>query len=195
MYKINNQKDLIKTISKHQKVFSTLVNEVNTLDLIINLIYKKLKKGGKIMFCGNGGSAADSQHLAAEFTGRFTKDRKPLNSVALTTDTSALTCIANDYSFDEVFSRQLNAIGNDGDVLICISTSGNSKNIINAVQAAKQKNITSIGFLGKDGGNLKNICDYNIIVPSNTTARIQEAHIFLGHFLCGFVERDLNLVN
>ena len=170
-------------LDEHISVMLKVKNLENDITTISKICSDSISNDKKIMFCGNGGSAADSQHLAAEFTGRFTKDRKPLNSVALTTDTSALTCIANDYSFDEVFSRQLNAIGNDGDVLICISTSGNSKNI------------TSIGFLGKDGGNLKNICDYNIIVPSNTTARIQEAHIFLGHFLCGFVERDLNLVN
>ena len=182
-------------LDEHISVMLKVKNLENDITTISKICSDSISNNKKIMFCGNGGSAADSQHLAAEFTGRFTKDRKPLNSVALTTDTSALTCIANDYSFDEVFSRQLNAIGNDGDVLICISTSGNSKNILNAAQAAKQKNITSIGFLGKDGGKLKNLCDYNIIVPSSTTARIQEAHIFLGHFLCGFVERDLNLVN
>ena len=147
------------------------------------------------MFCGNGGSAADSQHLAAEFTGRFTAERKPLAALALTTDSSALTCIGNDYSFDDVFSRQLAALGKSGDTLVAISTSGNSANVVKAVQVAKEMGIYTIGMLGKDGGKLSSLCHLNLLVPSTNTARIQEAHILIGHILCGAVERSLGLVN
>lgn len=152
-----------------------------------------LTDGHKLMFCGNGGSASDSQHMAAEFTGRFVKDRRPLAALALTTDTSALTSIANDYSFDEVFSRQVVALGKPGDCLIAISTSGNSKNVIRAAQAARAADVRTIGFLGRDGGNLLSLCDVAIVVPSTTTARIQEAHNFIGHTLCGLVEQALGL--
>ncbi len=152
-----------------------------------------LHSGGKILFCGNGGSASDSQHLAAELTGRFIKDRRPLAAIALTTDTSALTSIANDYAFDDVFARQLMALGRPGDLLVTISTSGNSKNIIRAVQEAKTLGITSVGLLGRDGGQLRSLCDHAIVVPSEVTARIQESHILIGHTLCGLIEQHLGL--
>jgi len=152
-----------------------------------------LNGGGKLMFCGNGGSAADSQHLAAELTGRFIKDRRPLAAVALSTDTSALTCIGNDYSFDEVFARQVAGLARAGDVLIGISTSGSSRNVIRAVEEAKAKGVTVIGFLGRDGGQLKAMVDIAIIVPSNVTARIQESHILIGHTLCGLIEQHLGM--
>ena len=147
------------------------------------------------MLCGNGGSAADSQHLAAEFTGRFIKDRPPIAAVALSTDTSALTCIANDYSFNEIFARQVQDLGKAGDCLIAISTSGNSGNVLAAVAAAKSLGISTIGLLGRDGGKLKAQCDIAIVVPSQVTARIQEAHILIGHSLCGAVELKLGLVS
>ena len=150
-----------------------------------------LKSGGKVMFCGNGGSAADSQHLAAELTGRFIDDRVPLAGLALSTDTSALTCIANDYSFDDVFARQVVALGRPGDVLIGISTSGNSRNVLRAVEQARMKQVHVIGLLGKGGGELAQWCDIAIIVPSDVTARIQESHILIGHTLCGLVEQQL----
>lgn len=153
-----------------------------------------LANGGKLMFCGNGGSAADSQHLAAELTGRFIKDRKPLAAVALSTDTSALTCIGNDYAFDEVFARQVMGLGRAGDALIAISTSGNSRNVIRAVEEAKSLGIRVIGLCGRDGGALKAMCDVAIVVPSQVTARIQESHILIGHTLCGMVEESLELV-
>ncbi len=152
-----------------------------------------LNGGGKLMFCGNGGSAADSQHLAAELTGRFIKDRRPLAAVALSTDSSALTCIGNDYSFDEVFARQVAGLARAGDVLIGISTSGNSRNVIRAVEEAKAKGVTVIGFLGRDGGQLKAMVDIAIVVPSNVTARIQESHILIGHTLCGLIEQHLGM--
>jgi D-sedoheptulose 7-phosphate isomerase len=145
------------------------------------------------MFCGNGGSAADSQHLASEFTGRFIKDRRPLAAIALTTDGSALTCIANDYSFDEVFYRQVVGLGVKNDCLVAISTSGNSRNVIRAAQAARAEGIHTIGLLGRDGGALRELCDVPIVVPSSTTARIQEAHSFIGHTLCGLVEQALGV--
>lgn len=152
-----------------------------------------LHAGGKLMFCGNGGSAADSQHLAAELTGRFIKDRRPLAAVALSTDTSALTCIGNDYAFDEVFARQVQGLGRSGDVLVAISTSGNSRNVIRAVEEARAIGIQVIGFLGRDGGALKAMCDLPIVVPSQVTARIQESHILIGHTLCGLIEAQLGL--
>jgi D-sedoheptulose 7-phosphate isomerase len=136
----------------------------------------------------------DCQHLAAELTGRFIKDRKPLAAMALTTDTSALTCIGNDYAFEDVFQRQVLGLGRAGDCLIAISTSGNSKNVIQAVKAARSLGMHSIGLLGHDGGALHALCDHSILVPSTTTARIQEAHILIGHTLCGMVETSLGLV-
>ena len=145
------------------------------------------------MLCGNGGSAADSQHFAAELTGRFVKDRRPLAALALSTDTSALTCIANDYSFDDVFSRQVMGLGRSGDCLLAISTSGNSRNVLRAAEVARATGIGVIGLLGRDGGALRPLCDVAIVVPSATTARIQEAHAFIGHSLCALVEEGLGL--
>jgi len=158
-----------------------------------SLAAQTLQTGGKILFCGNGGSASDSQHLAAELTGRFIKDRKPLGAIALTTDTSALTSIANDYAFEEVFARQVIALGRPGDLLVGISTSGNSQNIIRAVDEARALGLRTVGLLGRDGGQLLSLCDHAIVVPSNVTARIQEAHILIGHTLCGLIEHDLSL--
>lgn len=158
------------------------------------LATQSLRAGGKLMFCGNGGSAADSQHLAAELTGRFIKDRRPLAALALSTDSSALTCIANDYSFDEVFARQVQGLGRAGDLLIAISTSGNSRNVIRAVEEAKALGMSVIGLLGRDGGALRERCDVAIVVPSQVTARIQESHILIGHTLCGLIEQQLGLV-
>ncbi|WP_134091622.1 D-sedoheptulose 7-phosphate isomerase [Olivibacter sp. XZL3] len=152
------------------------------------LIGKALKNGNKVLLIGNGGSAADAQHIAAEFTGRFVKERIPLPAIALTTDTSALTAISNDYGYDTVFARQITALGNKGDVLIAISTSGNSASIIEAVHAAKKKEIVCIGLSGKDGGILKDVCETCLVIPSTVTARIQEMHILIGHLFCEFVD-------
>lgn len=150
-----------------------------------------LRRGGKAMFCGNGGSAADCQHIAAELTGRFVDDRRPLAGLALSTDTSALTCIANDYGYRHVFTRQVQALGKPGDCLVGISTSGNSENVIDAFQYARSAGIVTIGLLGRDGGALGALASVPIIVPSAVTARIQEAHIMIGHTLCGMVEDAL----
>ena len=152
-----------------------------------------LRGGGKVLLCGNGGSAADSQHIAAELTGRFIHDRRPLAAIALSTDTSALTCIANGYSFDEVFARQVEALGRAGDCLVAISTSGNSPNVVKAVETARRIGVTVVGLLGRDGGRLAPLCDVPIVVPEQSTARIQEAHIFIGHTLCALVEASLGL--
>jgi D-sedoheptulose 7-phosphate isomerase len=177
---------------------ATLLQTLQPLDAAVGqaaaLATRALQSGGKLMFCGNGGSAADSQHLAAELTGRFILDRKPLAALALSTDTSALTCIANDYSFDEVFARQVQGLGRSGDVLIGISTSGNSRNVIRAVEEAKALGMSVIGLLGRDGGALRELCDVAIVVPSQVTARIQESHILIGHTLCGMIEQQLGLV-
>ncbi|RKQ63410.1 phosphoheptose isomerase [Thermovibrio guaymasensis] len=154
-------------------------------------IAKRLKEGRKILLCGNGGSAADCQHIAAELVGRFTLERRALPAIALTTDTSVLTALANDYSFDRIFERQVEALGEEGDVLISISTSGNSKNVINAVNRAKEKGLLTVGFLGKDGGELAKICHHSFIVRSHSTPRIQEVHVTLGHVLCDFIEKFL----
>lgn len=152
------------------------------------LIVSSLKKGGKIMFIGNGGSAADSQDMAAEYVSRFAFDRKGLPGIALTTDTSILTAIGNDYSFDNVFSRQLNALGNEGDILIAYSTSGRSLNIVKAINEAKSMGIYSVLFTGLEGSALSN-ADLTIASPSSSTPHIQEGHLILGHLLCYLVEK------
>jgi D-sedoheptulose 7-phosphate isomerase len=177
----------------HMALFSMLGPLEAAVSSASERIADSLRHGGKLMLCGNGGSAADSQHIAAEFTGRFVHDRRPLPALALSTDTSALTCIANDYSFDEVFARQVQALGRAGDGLLAISTSGNSANVVRAVECAKQAGMFVIGLLGRDGGRLAAMCDLPIVVPDQSTARIQEAHIFIGHTLCGLTERALGL--
>jgi D-sedoheptulose 7-phosphate isomerase len=184
---------MLSDLEEHLQVFNNLSGLSSVIGAAVEAIAAALAAGHKLMLCGNGGSAADSQHIAAEFTGRFIKDRKPLAAIALSTDSSALTCIANDYSFDDVFCRQVVALGRKGDCLLAISTSGNSRNVIRAAEAARSAGILTIGLLGRDGGRLRQLCDLAIVVPSATTARIQEAHIFIGHTLCGSVERALDL--
>tara|TARA_B100000787_G_C16182801_1_gene292866 strand:- start:809 stop:1387 length:579 start_codon:yes stop_codon:yes gene_type:complete len=159
----------------------------------IKVIEKSISRGGKIIFCGNGGSAADAQHLAAELLVRLRPkvNRKPIASMTLAMDTSSLTACGNDYSFDEIFSRNLRAIGNKKDILIVITTSGNSKNIINVLKVSKKLKIQSIGFLGNNGGACKKYCNLSLIVQSDIVARIQEAHIFLGHFILEQVEKGI----
>ena len=151
-----------------------------------------LKQGHKLLFCGNGGSASDSQHLAAEFVGRYEKERRALPAIALTTDTSILTAVGNDYGYERVFERQIEALGQKGDVLFAISTSGNSKNVINAVEKAKQLGIYVIGFTGGEGGLLKIAANLALVIPSKKTSRIQESHIMIGHILCECVDELLS---
>ncbi len=177
--------------------YSTLELVNDKLDELIELVGKQLavslSNGGTLFWCGNGGSAADSQHLAAELVGRFKKNRRALRSVALTTDTSVLTCVANDYSYNDIFSRQIEALGRSGDVLVGISTSGNSHNVIQALKTAKEMGLVTIAMLGKDGGMTKKLVDHSLIIPSNSTARIQEMHILIGHILCEIIEKELQL--
>lgn len=180
-------------LAEHMAVFSSLTGLEPDVQRAGALCASALQAGGKILFCGNGGSAADSQHLASELTGRFIKDRRPLAAIALSTDSSALTSIGNDYAFDEVFARQVIALGRPGDVLICISTSGNSRNVLRAVQEARTLGLRVVGLLGRDGGAIAPLCDVAVVVPSPVTARIQEAHILIGHTLCGMVEQSLGL--
>jgi D-sedoheptulose 7-phosphate isomerase len=192
--KFDSQAYFLGCVQEHEQALAAVRQLATPIQKATELLSKVLDTGNKIFLCGNGGSAADCQHLAAEFTGRFTKDRKPLAALALSTDTSALTCISNDYSFEDVFSRQLQGLGRPGDCLIGISTSGHSKNVIKAVHAASAMGIHTIGLLGRDGGVLSSLCDLPIVVPHSETARIQEMHILIGHSLCGAVERQLGLV-
>ena len=147
-----------------------------------------LKAGGKILLCGNGGSAADAQHIAAELTGRYKTERDALAGIALTTDTSALTAIGNDYGYEFVFSRQLEALGREGDLLIAISTSGNSGNVVKALELARKIGIKTIGLSGRTGGAMNELCELNLVVPSNDTPRIQEMHIMIGHIICQAID-------
>ena len=162
-----------------------------TTETVINVIADAFANGNKVLFCGNGGSAADAQHLAAEFSGRFYKNRKALPAEALHCNTSYLTAVANDYSYDVIYSRLVEGIGVSGDVLIGLTTSGNSPNIVNAFVTAREKNIVTIGFTGEGGGKLKALSDYLFNVPSTDTPRIQESHIMIGHIICELVEAKL----
>ncbi|HEU0110140.1 MAG TPA: D-sedoheptulose 7-phosphate isomerase [Flavisolibacter sp.] len=168
---------------------------LKTVATVANLIVDSLQKGGRIYFCGNGGSAADAQHLAAEFSGRFYTDRKALPAEALHCNTSYLTAVANDYSYDVVYARLIEGIGNKGDVLVGLSTSGNSANIVKAFETAKAKGIITVGFTGTTGGKMKDLSDHLINVPSNDTPRIQETHILLGHIICQLVEEKFFAVH
>ena len=153
---------------------------------------ERLKRGCRILICGNGGSAADAQHFAAELTGRYVKERRALAGIALTVDTSALTAIGNDYGFDRAFSRQVEALGRPGDLLVGISTSGNSPNVILAVEAAKDLGLRTLGLLGRDGGKLKSLVDDALVVPSQVTARIQEIHMMTYHFWCEAIDTQFS---
>ena len=178
-----------KSIETKQEILKEdyLVSIIEISEIITNAF----KSGKKVLFCGNGGSAADAQHLAAEFSGRFYKDRKALTSDALHCNTSYLTAVANDYSYEDIYSRIIEGTGVKGDVLIGISTSGNSKNILKAFQVSKLLGVTTIGLTGVGGGLMKNVSDYIIQVPSSDTPRIQECHIMIGHILCEIVENNL----
>lgn len=156
----------------------------------VNVIVNAFEKGNKVLFCGNGGSASDAQHLAAEFSGRFYTDRDALPAEALHCNTSYITAVANDYSYDVIYSRLIKGIGKPGDVLVGLSTSGNSKNIVNAFEVAKEKEMLTIGFTGSSGGKMKKLSDVLINIPSDDTPRIQESHITLGHIICQFVEEN-----
>jgi D-sedoheptulose 7-phosphate isomerase len=187
--------NLVKNhFSEHLEVFKSIENDFFLKILEISeILSNALNTNRGIYWCGNGGSASDSQHLAAELVGRFKNNRIPLKSLSFNSDTSVLTCIANDFGYDEIFSRQVESHCEKGDVLIVISTSGNSPNIISALKKAKNRNVTTIGLLGKGGGEALSYCDYYLVVPSNTTARVQEMHITIGHILCDLIEHNLGI--
>lgn len=188
-----NIEDINSVLVEQQNNLSSLM-ESDYAEKIVEIseqIIECLKNGNKILIAGNGGSASDAQHFAGEIIGRFLFDRGALAAICLNTDTSVITCVANDYSYDDVFSRQVDGLGKEGDIFIGISTSGNSKNIIKAVEIAKKKKITTISFLGKDGGILKDISDNILLIPYCSTARVQEHHIMSIHLICQIVERSM----
>jgi D-sedoheptulose 7-phosphate isomerase len=180
---------IIEELKSHQdtiqKVIDTLVPDI---EKACEMMTSTLQAGNKVFIAGNGGSAADAQHLAAELSGRYVKNRKALPGIALTTDTSALTAIANDYGYDYVFARQLEALAQPGDLFIGISTSGNSEVVLRAFKSAQEIGCKTLGLSGRDGGKMNGLCDLNIIVPASVTARIQEMHILIGHILCQAVD-------
>lgn len=190
MNKINIQAIIEKSIATKQQIISdkTLIVTVQKIsDAIVNCY----KNGGKVLFCGNGGSAADAQHLAAELSGRFYFDRPPLEAEALHVNSSYVTAIANDYSYNDIYSRYVSGVGKSGDVIIGFSTSGNSENIVRALKVAKEKNLITVGMTGASGGKMKELSDFLLNVPSTDTPRIQESHIMLGHIFCEIVEQQL----
>ncbi len=187
-----NKFGIVDTLRESSQVLAKLAETPQTIRQIAKVLVDAYKKGGKMVLFGNGGSAADAQHLATELLGGFTiHKRASLPALALTTDTSALTAIGNDFSFDDVFARQVEAMVNPGDVVIAISTSGNSENVLRGAKAAKIRKATVVGFSGESGGKLKALCDICLCVPSANTPRIQEAHITVGHILCATVEQVL----
>ncbi len=184
---------IISEFKKTHELFEKILRDEKlqkNIESVVGICVDALKKGKKIMFCGNGGSAADSQHFAAELVSRFYFDRPALNAIALTVDTSALTAIGNDYGYLYSFSRQVEALGNEGDILFGISTSGRSKNIIEAMKSAKAKKIITVGLLGQDGRDIGAIANYQINIPADETPKIQEGHLASGHIICALIEEE-----
>ncbi len=185
---------VIKNIQESIRLKTELLNNeeiINNSNKIAEKIIECYKNGNKVYFCGNGGSFADAQHLSAELSGRFYFDRDPLEVVLLASNFSYLTAVGNDYSYSDIFSREIKSSVKEGDILICFSTSGKSKNVIKAIDVAKNKGAIIVSFIGNDGGEMKNISDYNLIIPSNNTARIQECHTLLGHTILEIVENKM----
>lgn len=183
---------VLSSIDEHLRVVGEVRDSLGgEIEIVGHAMSRVIAGGGAVFWCGNGGSAADSQHLAAELVGRFRKNRIPLRSVSLTTDTSVLTCVANDYSYEDIFARQLEALGRPGDMLVAISTSGGSENVIRALKMAKSMEIETVALLGKGGGQCKELADHVLVAPSQDTARIQEVHILFGHVFCELIEREL----
>jgi len=176
-------------LNSHLKLVESITQKlIPSIEQAESLVLETLARGSKILICGNGGSAADAQHIAAELTGRFRIERRGLPCIALTTDTSALTAIGNDYGFEQVFARQVEALANSSDLLVGISTSGNSPNVINALKCARLIGCKTIGLSGNSGGQMNDCCDVNLVVPSDNTARIQEMHILIGHIICSLID-------
>jgi len=190
MFENNIKKSLLSSIYVKKEILGDK-NLLKTISDVAQEIINALKNDKKVLFCGNGGSAADAQHIAAELSGRFYFDREPLFAEALHVNTSYLTAVANDYSYEEIYSRLVKAKGRKGDILIGISTSGNSKNVIKAIEVANNLEMITVGMTGETGGKMKDICKYLINVPSKDTPRIQEAHITIGHIICEIVEREI----
>ena len=191
---MNFKKIISSHIQEHKNVINSFDDEmIEKIENISNILINSLSKGNTIFWCGNGGSASDSQHLATELIGRFNKDRRPLKSLALTTDSSAITSISNDFSFENIFERQIEGLGVQDDVLVGITTSGNSANVINAFKKCSEIGVISVGFLGKDGGSAKEFADYSLTIESDSTARIQEMHIMVGQICCDLIEHGLSL--
>ena len=186
---------ILDHLNQHESTLNTLKldENLNQISKIASILINCLKNDGTIFFCGNGGSASDSQHLAAELVGRYKNNRRPLKSIALNNDSAVMTCIANDFGYENIFSRQISCLASKKDILFIISTSGNSKNINNAIDAAKEMGLITIGLLGKNGGDSAKKVDSSIIIDSDITARIQEMHIMIGHMLCDLIETGLNL--
>ena len=188
------QESIINLINESVRTFTNISkdqHQVVLIENITNTILNAFKSDNKLLLCGNGGSAADAQHIAAELSGRFEIDRKPLNAEALHVNSSFVTAVANDYGYEEIYSRMVESIGKNGDILLALSTSGNSKNIIRAIEKANSLGLITIGFSGNDGGAMQNLCKYNLIIPSDNTARIQEAHILVGHIICKLIEQKM----
>ncbi len=183
--------DQIRASYEIKQAIHSNVGLVNTLTKVCEVAIKIYRNGGKILLAGNGGSAADAQHIAAEFVGRFYKDRAPLPAMALTVNSSALTAISNDYGYGAVFSRQVEAFGQKGDIFIGISTSGSSQNVLEAIEAAHRQGLLTVGFTGRSGGKMLDLCDFCLRVPADETPRIQESHILFGHIICAAVEAAL----
>ena len=177
--------------SSHLETINNVIGSMeNDIETASTIIVDALKNGNKILLCGNGGSAADAQHIAAELTGRYKTERRGLPGIALTTDTSAITAIGNDYGYDRVFDRQVESLANKGDVIIGISTSGNSKNVVSALKLGQELGCKTVGLTGRDGGAMNDVCDINLVVPSNNTPRIQEMHILFGHTICQIIDNN-----
>ncbi|MFI3281390.1 MAG: SIS domain-containing protein [Rikenellaceae bacterium] len=176
------------SISLKEQLLSSQ-GDMATLEAVGQAIATLFERGGKLLICGNGGSASDAQHIAAEFVGRFVEARRALGAIALTTDTSILTAVGNDFGFETIFARQVEALGTAGDIFIGISTSGNSANVIKALECARAKGMTTVGLLGGGGGGCLALCDHSIVVGSKEAARVQEVHILIGHILCGVAEK------
>ena len=187
---MNATENLTQAIQEHQAMFQQLGALIPQISQVAEELKACLKRGGKILLMGNGGSAADSQHIAAEIVGRYKKERRGLAAIALTTDTSIITSVGNDYGYDYIFARQIEALCRSEDVVIGITTSGNSKNVVAAIEEANSIGATTIGLTGGNGGKLSSLCKINLVMPSSDTPRIQEAHIFVGHSLCDLLESD-----
>ena len=188
------QQSIIDIINDSIRNFSNISKnkaQVLLIEQIANTLIDAYNNDCKLLLCGNGGSASDAQHIAAELSGRFEMDREPLNAEALHVNSSYLTAVANDYGYEEVYARMVKATGKNGDVLLALSTSGNSSNVLKAIEQANHIGMITIGFSGNDGGKMNEICKYNLIIPSSNTARIQEAHILVGHIICKLIEQKI----